>query len=83
MADNPVIYGFSTNALDREINNALTLARRVQGALDASAPTHERENIKKIIGALEKVAEAATDVECPNPFFSFFTVDKDKLMGRP
>jgi hypothetical protein len=74
-----ITFAFTTNALDREIANALKMARRVEKALHPDAPQAEKVKIQQIVAALESVAQASTDVECPNPFFSFFTVDKEKL----
>jgi hypothetical protein len=82
MPNEAVSFAFTTNALHREIANALNLATRVQRALHEDAPEHEKMKLEAIIKALEGVVVAASGVECPNPFFSFFTVDKDKLISR-
>jgi glycerol-3-phosphate O-acyltransferase len=72
-------FALTTNALTREITNSLELATRVQQALHATAPPDEQAEIQRIITALQNVAVAAQDVNCPNPFYTIYTIDRDKF----
>ena len=78
MAD-AVRFALTTNALTREITNSLELATRVRNALHQTSSPEEQAEIQRIITALQNVAVAAQDVNCPNPFYTVFSIDETKF----
>ena len=75
-------FAFTTNQLTIEIRNTLELAQKVKNAMAREAPQREKDRINSVVAALIGVRKAANAVNCPNPYYGFYTVDEDKLRGQ-
>jgi hypothetical protein len=78
---NEAKFAFTTNEITIALRNTQELAERVRDAMTANTTKAEREQIDRIIGAIAATREAALDIECPNPYYGFYTVDMDVLFG--
>lgn len=72
-------FAFTTNEVTIAVRNTLDLANRVQASMTKDTPPKERARLAAIITALTNVRKAANQINCPNPFYGFYTVDVDKL----
>lgn len=78
-ADDAVAFAFSTNEVTLAIRKVTDLALHVQRSLHETASQTERDRIQAIIDSLVDVRTANNAIECPQPFFGFYTVDKSAI----